>query len=81
VPERWREASPRQHLPWPVPAVLACGTADAHWGPNESTAEAARAVGGEVELLPLPGAGHFEPVDPAAPEWGVVRDKIEELLR
>ena len=81
VPERWQEASPRAHLPWPVRTVLVCGTADAHWVPNESTAEAARAVDADVELVALPGAGHFEPVDPAAPEWGVVRGKIEELLR
>ena len=81
VPERWQESSPRCHLPWPVRTVLACGTADVHWAPNESTADAARAAGGDVELVPLPGAGHFEPIDPAAQEWGVVRGKIEELLR
>lgn len=80
APARWQESSPRCHLPWPVPTVLACGTADVHWGPNESTAAAARAAGGDVELVPLPGAGHFELVDPAAPEWAAVRAKIEELL-
>ena len=58
----------------------ACGTADVHSGPTEATAEAALAAGSEVELLPLPGAGHFEPVDPAAPQWRVVRAKIQELL-
>jgi acetyl esterase/lipase len=80
VPDRWWEASPRQHLPWPRRTVLVCGTADVHWGPNEATAEAALAAGGDVELLPLPGAGHFEPVDPDAPEWRLVRAKIIELL-
>jgi len=80
-PARWRDASPRQHLPWPVRTVLACGTSDVHWGPNEATAGAARAVGGEVELMPLQGAGHFELVDPQAPEWAAVRAAIEELLR
>ncbi len=79
-PDLWREASPREHLPWPTPTVLVCGTADVHWGPNQAVAEAALATGGDVELLPLPGAGHFEPVDPKAPEWHVVRAKIEELL-
>jgi acetyl esterase/lipase len=81
VPERWEEASPRRHLPWPVRTVLVCGTADVHWSPNESTAAAAVAAGGDVELVPLHGAGHFEPVDPLAPEWTVVRAKLEELLR
>lgn len=81
VPERWDDASPRRHLPWPVRTVLVCGTADVHWLPNESTAAAAQAAGGDVELVPLPGAGHFEPIDPAASEWAVVRAKIQELLR
>jgi len=43
-------------------------------------AEAGRAAGDNVELLPLSGAGHFELVDPLAPEWGVIRAKIEQLL-
>jgi acetyl esterase/lipase len=81
VPDRWRDASPRQHLPWPTRTILACGTGDVHWGPNQATAEAALAAGGDVELLALPEAGHFEPVDPGAPQWHVVRERIEELLR
>ena len=81
MPDRWSEASPIQHLPWPVRTVLACGTADVHWPPNEATAEAAREIGANVELLPLPDAGHFELIDPAAPEWAIIRAKIEELLR
>jgi acetyl esterase/lipase len=80
VPERWREASPRQWLPWPVPVVLVCGTADVHWEANEATAAAAQETGGDVELVPLPDAGHFELVDPAAEEWAIVRGKVEELL-
>jgi hypothetical protein len=51
-----------------------------HWGPNQAVADAALAAGSDVELLPLPDARHFEPVDPKAPEWGLVRSKIEELL-
>ena len=80
VPERWHEASPRQQLPWSMPVVLVCGTADVHWAANEGTAAAARAADGEVELVPLPDAGHFELVDPLAPEWGIVRARIERLL-
>jgi acetyl esterase/lipase len=80
VPERWREASPRSQLPLGIRYVLACGTEDVHWGPNEEMAAAARAAGEDVELLPLQGAGHFELVDPLAPEWGVIRAKVEELL-
>lgn len=80
VPERWRDASPRSQLPLGICYVLACGTADVHWEPNASMAEAARAAGDNVELLPLPGAGHFELVDPATTEWTTIRAKIVELL-
>lgn len=80
VPDRWREASPREQLPWPVRTILVCGTADVHWAPNEATAAAATDAGGDVELVALHGAGHFELVDPAAAEWEVVRAKVAELL-
>ena len=80
VPDRWDEASPSAHLPLGFRYVLACGTEDIHWTPNEAFAEAARKAGDDVELLPFPGAGHFELVDPAAPEWTVVRRKLQELL-
>jgi acetyl esterase/lipase len=80
VPERWHEASPREQLPWPVPTVLVCGTEDVHWGPNEATAAAAGDAGGDVELVALPGAGHFELVDPAAAEWRTVRARLQSLL-
>jgi len=80
APALWRDASPRSHLPLGIRFVLACGTEDVHWGPNEAFAEAARAAGDEVELLPLPGAGHFEVIDPLASEWAVIRAKALELL-
>lgn len=80
APDRWREASPRAQLPLGLRYVLACGTEDVHWAPNRATAEAAREAGDEVELLALPGAGHFELVDPVAPEWAVVRQTLHQLL-
>jgi hypothetical protein len=57
-----------------------CGTADVHWRPNEATAAAAQEAGGEVELIALPDAGHFELVDPLATEWRIVRAQVEGLL-
>jgi acetyl esterase/lipase len=81
LPERWAEASPRAQLPLGFRYLLASGTADVHWEPNELTAAAAREAGDDVELLALPGAGHFELVDPLAPEWGVVRARLDGLLR
>lgn len=80
VPERWREASPATFLPLGFPYVLACGTADVHWAPNEAMAEEARRAGDDVELLPLDGAGHFELVDPQAREWSVIRSRLLQML-
>jgi len=80
APDRWREASPRALLPLGFRYVLGCGTEDVHWEPNRLTAADAEAAGDDVELLRLEGAGHFEPVDPQAPEWSVVRAKLVELM-
>ena len=80
VPDRWREASPRALLPLGFRYVLGCGTEDVHWEPNRVMAADAVAAGEDVELLALEGAGHFEPVDPLAPEWAVVRSKLVELI-
>jgi acetyl esterase/lipase len=80
VPELWQSVSPREHLPWPVRTILVCGSADIHWEQNEATAKAARAAGGDVDFVSLPGADHFELVDPLAPEWTIVRGRIEALV-
>jgi acetyl esterase/lipase len=80
VPDRWDEASPSRQLPWPVRTLLVCGTKDEHWEANEATAAAAREAGGDVELVALPGASHFELVDPAAAEWQIVRARVQTLL-
>lgn len=79
-PDAWHDASPRVQLPLGMRYLLACGTADVHWAPNEETAAAARAAGDDVELLALEGAGHFELIDPATPEWLTVRANVHELL-
>jgi hypothetical protein len=42
--------------------------------------EAARAAGDNATLLPLPGAGHFELIDPLAAEWPVILSAVTALL-
>jgi acetyl esterase/lipase len=79
-PERWREASPRQLLPLGLRQLLAVGDADVHFEPNLAYAEAARGAGDEVEFIAFPAAGHFELVDPEAPEWQTLRGRLAELL-
>jgi acetyl esterase/lipase len=81
LPERWREASPREQLPLGLRQLLAVGDADVHYEPNLAYAEAARAAGDEVELIAFPGAGHFELIDPEAAEWQALRARLTELLR
>ena len=80
APDRWSQASPRALLPLGFSYVLGCGTEDVHWEPNRLMSLDAAAAGDDVELLALDGAGHFEPVDPLAPEWAIVRSKLVELI-
>jgi pimeloyl-ACP methyl ester carboxylesterase len=75
-----REASPLAQLPLGVPHVLVHGTRD-DVVPFEQSTRYAEASRGEAELIPLEGAGHFEPIDPQSPEWAVVRSAVENLLR
>jgi acetyl esterase/lipase len=71
-------ASPHAQLPLGVPQVLIHGTLD-DVVPFEQSARYAAAAAGEAELIPLNGAGHFEPIDPLSPEWAIVRAAIERL--
>ena len=59
-------ADPMRRLPLRVPALLAHGTEDDRV-PVDYSRAFARAAG--AELLELPGAGHFEVIDPRTPEW------------
>jgi acetyl esterase/lipase len=83
VPERFAAASPAELLPLCVPQVLIHGTEDDSVPYQMSVGydSAARAAGDEVALVTLAGAGHFEMVDPATPEWAAVRDAALALLR
>ncbi len=82
-PERYAAASPAELLPLGVPAILIHGTADdsVPYALSHDYADQARVVGDEVELVTLPGVGHFEVVDPRAPEWQVVVQAVERAAR
>jgi len=73
------ESSPFAGLPLGVPQILVHGTADDVVPFEQSERYVARA-GGEAELVPLEGAGHFEPIDPLSPEWTATRDAVHRLL-
>jgi pimeloyl-ACP methyl ester carboxylesterase len=66
-------ADPMRRLPLPVPALLAHGTEDDRVPFDYSRAFAAAGGG---ELLTLPGAGHFEVIDPRTPEWALIAARL-----
>ena len=78
-PERYAAASPAELLPTGVPAMLIHGTADdsVPYALSRDYAAQAQAAGDDVELVTLPGVGHFEIVDPRAPEWQAVVQAVE----
>jgi acetyl esterase/lipase len=73
------EASPLTQLPLDVPCVLVHGTHD-DVVPFEQSVRYADAADGEAQLIPLEGAGHFEPIDALSPESATVVQAVERLL-
>lgn len=73
-PEQYSAANPIELLPLATPQVLIHGTEDRIVPFAMSEAFAKRSV--NARLIPLPGAGHHEVVDPAAPEWRIVREAL-----
>ena len=83
VPERYQSASPMELLPLGIPQRLLHGDRDSAV-PIEisrSYESAARARGDDARLVELPGAGHFELIDPRSKEWAVVEEAVVTLLR
>jgi acetyl esterase/lipase len=82
VPDRYAAASPAALLPLGIAQLLVHGTVDdsAPFELSEKYVEAARAAGDEATLLALPGAGHFEVIDPLSAEWPVILAAIREMV-
>ena len=82
APDRYAAASPFELLPLGVPQILLHGTADDNvpFELSQRYVDRARTLGDDARLLPLAGAGHFELVDPATPEWAVVERELLGLL-
>lgn len=81
VGARYRSASPIELLPLGVPQVLIHGDADTAvpLELSERYHRAALAAGDRCELMVLPGAGHFEVVDPRTSEWQHVLASVRTL--
>jgi acetyl esterase/lipase len=74
VPGRYAEADPMERLPIKTPQRLVHGTSD-DVVPFEIAERFARASK-NARLIPLQGSGHFELIDPRAPEWNTVSKAI-----
>jgi acetyl esterase/lipase len=82
APERYAAASPIELLPLGMRQLLIHGTEDdtVPLEISERYERAAVAAGDPATLLTLPGAGHFELVDPTSNEWPTVLDAVLPLL-
>jgi acetyl esterase/lipase len=76
VPQRYAAASPIELLPISVPQRMLHGTAD-NVVPFDMSQRFAKASG-NAKLIPLPGAGHFDLIDPRARVWPAVQKNILE---
>lgn len=83
VPERYAQVSASKMLPLGVPQVLVWGDHD-NLRPMwlaEKYAKAATTAGDSVDLIIVPGLGHFEVASPYSSAWPKVRDAISFLLQ
>jgi len=74
VPQRYAAASPIELLPIPVQQRVVHGTADSVV-PFEMSQRFVKASG-NAKLIPLPGAGHFDLIDPRAKVWPIIQKNI-----
>jgi acetyl esterase/lipase len=82
VPTHYAAADPAALIPLGVPTVLVHGSADpiVPQAISERYQREAKARGDQAKLIPLPGTGHFELIDPTTPAWASVRDGVHSLF-
>lgn len=82
-PERYYGASPSELLPLGVPQVLIHGEEDdtVPYSLSKEYFQKADLLGDPVKLVGLPGAGHFEVIDPKSKEWAVIVENALDLSR
>ena len=81
--ERYTATSPIEMLPLGIPQILMHGAADDRV-PSQTCKDyqsAAVAKGDDAKLISLRGVGHFELVNPRAPEWKQVLAAIQTTLK
>ena len=82
-PDRYRLADPMQLLPVGCPVRLVHGSADDRvpCGMSRDYLARARAAGDDAVLDELPGAGHFDVIDPLSPWWPRVLGRVHRPRR
>jgi acetyl esterase/lipase len=79
APEHFAEGSPLELLPLGTRQIVIHGDEDDSV-PYEMSVRYVEAAQGEAELVTLPGAAHFEPIDPQAAEFAETLAAIRRLL-
>lgn len=81
-PGLYRLANPIERLPAKTRLRLIHGDADptVPMELQERFETRARSLGDDIQLIRLPGAGHFELIDPRTQQWRVVENTVWELL-
>jgi acetyl esterase/lipase len=79
APEHYADGSPLELLPLGVRQIVIHGTADEDV-PYAMSVRYVEAAGGEAELVTLDGVGHFESIDPRAPELAETLAAIRRAL-
>lgn len=82
-PHRYRNGNPGELLPMQARQVLIQGTEDNQIPPALPArwAAAAKASGSQAEVRILPGADHFDVVDPHSAVWPEIRNEILRVLQ
>lgn len=81
VPDRYNRVSPIELLPSKIDQFLIHGDSDLHVPLEISVDYQRKAVeqGGNVQLKVLPGADHFQIIDPSSSVWSAVTDAVKLL--
>ena len=80
--ERYHAGNPGDLLPLIVPQILIQGSEDGQIPPQllARWADMARRQGDEVTVTIVPGANHFDVIDPQSNAWPTVRVAVLKLL-
>jgi acetyl esterase/lipase len=83
LPERYRAASPIELVPLGVTQRLLHGKDDdiVPISISRDYLAAARKAGDDATLQEIPGAGHFELIDPRSPAWTTVKSAVLALVQ